>query len=575
MNPHKAPVIGMLLVAALLLISSLGAGVQAASWHTIQTDIQSTNVLYPVMVWDGGGADNLASTAANWVGDAAPYEGCIIIFNGTSTKACTWDITAKMQELHIYSTYTSTVTQSSVMHINKFIHEGTGFCGASIGGVGLNIYESIYKSVSAGWTSNKGNLILHNATVSMHNFPVVATITVPTGSSSTITASIHSRGNVVVNGALFINPSIQLVVDWEGATGLSGSGTIDNDGTINFRVYKSNRNFNFGGDIGGTFTITNYNSASVSVLLIYAIKFDTIIVNGAANYTSTLDQNGHTITANTITIKSNGVYKNTGALGSITYFDKFTVESGGSIDGSKLYMYILPSGTLNVPSGTSIYRVYFKTYAGGTITNPITATNQFRFGFLQSNTYYKVLVNGIRSSSLYGTSDATGNLVFGSGSQSAGTYTLMSGADAWHSIQSDSQIGFTFAVTTWHIIQNDSKSMYFDPYDFHTIQADSIEYRIGQLVHAQYFNGTIESSGLAPVIQPGSNTEGNVMGIIWLLIFFIPAIILFAYLGKLGGTLGLVIMSVISVMAFDMGIFIMIVGIISSVIIMVESDGGD
>ena len=65
------------------------------------------------------------------------------------------------------------------------------------------------------------------------------------------------------------------------------------------------------------------------------------------------------------------------------------------------------------------------------------------------------------------------------------------------------------------------------------------------------------------------------MGIIWLLVFFLPAILLFAYLGKLGGTVGIVLMSVVSAMAFDMGIFIMIIGIMSAVVIMLEADGGD
>jgi len=44
--------------------------------------------------WDGGGSGNLASTAGNWDTDVAPIAGDAIVFDATSTKACTWDISS-------------------------------------------------------------------------------------------------------------------------------------------------------------------------------------------------------------------------------------------------------------------------------------------------------------------------------------------------------------------------------------------------------------------------------------------------------------------------------------------------
>jgi hypothetical protein len=44
--------------------------------------------------WDGGGADNLASSPTNWVGDVAPVIGDEIRLDGTSTKDITWDAAA-------------------------------------------------------------------------------------------------------------------------------------------------------------------------------------------------------------------------------------------------------------------------------------------------------------------------------------------------------------------------------------------------------------------------------------------------------------------------------------------------
>lgn len=42
--------------------------------------------------WNGGGADNLASTAGNWAGSVLPPTGDSILFNNTSSKNCTWNI---------------------------------------------------------------------------------------------------------------------------------------------------------------------------------------------------------------------------------------------------------------------------------------------------------------------------------------------------------------------------------------------------------------------------------------------------------------------------------------------------
>jgi predicted secreted protein len=218
----------------------------------------------------------------------------------------------------------------------------------------------------------------------------------------------------------------------------------------------------------------------------------------------------------------------------------------------------------------------YKTYPGTiTLQTAVSITN-FKINTTQATTNYRTYLDGIRFRE--GNTDGSGYFVIGTSTTTyaAGTYyTFQSVATAWYVIQNDSAAGFTFQVTAWHTIQNDSKSIYFEPYDFHTIQADSIEYRIGTLITAQEFNGTLQSSGTAPIVEPGTDTETNIMGIIWLLVFFLPAILLFAYLGKLGGTVGMVLMSVVSAMAFDMGIFIMIIGIISAVVIMLEADGGD
>ncbi len=59
--------------------------------------------------WNGGGADNLASTAGNWEGSVLPPTGDTILFNNTSSKDCTWDISQEYTVLVIDGGYNGAV----------------------------------------------------------------------------------------------------------------------------------------------------------------------------------------------------------------------------------------------------------------------------------------------------------------------------------------------------------------------------------------------------------------------------------------------------------------------------------
>jgi beta propeller repeat protein len=66
--------------------------------------------------WTGGGADNLASTSANWSGGVAPQNGDDVVFNSTS-RDCEWDLNVTLNSLGIYSEYLGTVTLSPTANI--------------------------------------------------------------------------------------------------------------------------------------------------------------------------------------------------------------------------------------------------------------------------------------------------------------------------------------------------------------------------------------------------------------------------------------------------------------------------
>jgi hypothetical protein len=71
--------------------------------------------------WTGLGADQLASTADNWSGSAVPMNGNGVVFDGTSSKECSWDMTVILASLNINSGYTGKVT------IDAYLTIDTGF----------------------------------------------------------------------------------------------------------------------------------------------------------------------------------------------------------------------------------------------------------------------------------------------------------------------------------------------------------------------------------------------------------------------------------------------------------------
>ncbi len=59
--------------------------------------------------WNGGGANNLASNAENWAGSVLPPSGDSILFDGTSSKYCTWDLSPEYTVLVIDGGYSGAV----------------------------------------------------------------------------------------------------------------------------------------------------------------------------------------------------------------------------------------------------------------------------------------------------------------------------------------------------------------------------------------------------------------------------------------------------------------------------------
>jgi hypothetical protein len=86
--------------------------------------------------WDGGGADNLASTAGNWNPDGAPVAGDDIVFTGSNANArkiCTWNVDVAVTSWDQQSGYTGVVTIATVYGAGFDTLHITGNCAINGG----------------------------------------------------------------------------------------------------------------------------------------------------------------------------------------------------------------------------------------------------------------------------------------------------------------------------------------------------------------------------------------------------------------------------------------------------------
>ena len=102
------------------------------------------NVNAVTRTWDGGGANNNWSTAANWSGDSIPTSADEIVFDGTSVKNSTVDAAFTVNSIAINSGYAGMITQTEVLTVNAaFVQSGGAFQGS---GAALTIYGNLMLS---------------------------------------------------------------------------------------------------------------------------------------------------------------------------------------------------------------------------------------------------------------------------------------------------------------------------------------------------------------------------------------------------------------------------------------------
>ncbi|MFH2203171.1 MAG: SBBP repeat-containing protein, partial [Elusimicrobiota bacterium] len=113
------------------------AGLIYVTGNTVNTDQDVVTLRFALpgsvggpqtRIWDGGGADNLASNPLNWSGNTAPVDGDSILFNATSVTPSSWDITGiALNDVTMAGDYdTGTLHLATHMVVNGDFTRSTG-----------------------------------------------------------------------------------------------------------------------------------------------------------------------------------------------------------------------------------------------------------------------------------------------------------------------------------------------------------------------------------------------------------------------------------------------------------------
>lgn len=190
--------------------------------------------------WDGGGADNNWNTKENWSDDTTPITDDEVVFDATSTKACTINASVSLGtgSISVGAGYTNTITQSSAVTCTNLTLSGgtwTGSanvtCSGNLTVSGSTVTLGGNSNVTGALSRTSGSLTLSSGTTTVsggfsgdftHNSGTVVladTQTVNTGSSfnnltiSASTDTITLSANVTVTGEF----------KWTTTTTLNGS----------------------------------------------------------------------------------------------------------------------------------------------------------------------------------------------------------------------------------------------------------------------------------------------------------------------------------------------------------------
>ncbi|MCU0239849.1 MAG: carboxypeptidase-like regulatory domain-containing protein [Pyrinomonadaceae bacterium] len=323
-----------------------------------------TQTAFAQITWDGGGATNNWSEAANWSTDTVPLNTDVVIFDGTSTKDVTFDIAlTRTAATSINTGYTGTLSADSPnLTFNGAFTQSSGTFN---GGSGTLDFNGNF-TLSGGTFTQSSNLnqfssfnfSLDSAAVYNHNngtFVIDGSFNfIGTATSLELfnlrVAAIHNFGSKTI----IANETLELI------SGNVIGGTIESRNNLIFAAnYTSTTNVRIAGN--NTRTITLPITANMPRLTINApnVTVQPSSTSGTLTFTNavfnlqsgTFNANGANLVFNSTFTQSGGTFN--GGSGNLTF------NSGGTLT--------LTGGIFNATSGTLTYNPF-----GSNITTDAT-----------------------------------------------------------------------------------------------------------------------------------------------------------------------------------------------------------
>jgi len=337
-------------LAAYIVAKRASDGLQAIAFRDIPQAAPTTDTF----IWDGGGADNLASTAANWkkiaangteTNDVAPTSGSDTIWNDTSVKDCTWDFTTAAcspRSLNILSGYSGTVTQGAVnidigaegfTHIDGNFVPNTSYavdCGGPYiyiapGNLTSNYLNMVYSGDGDVWCTGAAfkSLDLQG------NVTLLASIT-----------QVFSSFGMSEGVELEIPASKVVTLYYDAVEDSEIEGTISGLGTLKFKSIDSHALADLSSvTIDAPVEIYAGSSASENCVITAssAISFGSTlkIYSDHASRTCTLDMAGFDVSCAGIELTARGIFLNSGSEANLDA-DEITVGASAQFDRTNI-----------------------------------------------------------------------------------------------------------------------------------------------------------------------------------------------------------------------------------------------
>ena len=339
---------------------------------------------------------NLASTDANWLDGTKPTGGEDVIFNGTSTASCTWDLPVALASFSMNSGYTGTITVSANTNWsttgNIATIAGSTFTGATTSWVtcaGSASFAGTLTTDSLQLQMSGANKSLTALTTTAYSLRFSGITTVTCVGSVSHSLIIDSGATLILSNSLYAYAGY----GWYMTT-ISNLGLITGTSSLVFSAHGTNQTltglgvisasvimkldagastiYTLGEDTTGmTGALAIYSDDSVNTLTLNTGNYNlsagdiTIGIRGIINGTgSTINCNGNwdsgigQFLPNTSTLKMNGVGKTIVALSVSAYILRISGSTTLSVTCSATHSLIVDSGAILIISAGKSMDLY-------------------------------------------------------------------------------------------------------------------------------------------------------------------------------------------------------------------------